>query len=108
MKNSVQINLGRQIKKLRTRAGYSQEVFAEKIDIAINTLSNIERGNAFMTAKTMDRIITVLNIKPCELFEFDEYKDNEDTYKYIISQVKLLKNNKTKLETIKNFLKFVL
>ena len=80
MKNLIQQQLGKQIQYLRKIHGYSQEAFAEKIGIATNTLSSIERGNAFMTAQTLENITKVLNIQPKELFIFSEYTNDEDIY----------------------------
>ncbi len=108
MGNYIQKGLGQRIQKLRRDFGYSQEQFAEKIGIAINTLSNIERGNAFMTAQTMEKIIHVLNINPQELFLFSDDFSEEETYKYIIYKINLIKENKHKLEMLEKFLKHVL
>ncbi len=108
MGNYIQKGLGQRIQKLRRDFGYSQEQFAEKIGIAINTLSNIERGNAFMTAQTMEKIIHVLNINPQELFLFSDDFSEEESYKYIIYKVNLIKKNKHKLEILEKFLKYVL
>ncbi len=108
MGNYIQKGLGQRIQKLRRDIGYSQEQFAEKIGIAINTLSNIERGNAFMTAQTMEKIIHALNINPQELFFFSENFNEEESYKYIIYKVNLIKENKHKLEMLEKFLKHVL
>ena len=109
MKYSIQKILGKRIQELRRDANFSQEKFAEKIGIAVNTLSNIERGNAFMTAHTLDKIMEILKINPKELFEFAEWNETEnDSYKYIMNKIDLIRNNKHKLETLKRFLKFVL
>ena len=62
MSSFIQKGLGRRIQELRRDNGYSQEQFAEKIGVAINTLSNIERGNAFMTAQTMESLLKCLGV----------------------------------------------
>lgn len=54
-KNYIQQRLGQIIKELIKIKGYSQEQFAEKIDIATNTLSNTETGNVFMAAPTLEK-----------------------------------------------------
>jgi len=105
---NIQKQLGKRIQELRKSRGMSQEKLAEKIDIAINTMSNIERGNAFMTAPTLEKIIAVFNITPRELFTFQQEERNEDTYKYIISKVKFLKNDNFKLNILKGILDNIL
>ena len=108
MSSFIQKGLGRRIQELRRDNGYSQEQFAEKIGVAINTLSNIERGNAFMTAQTMEKIIHVLHVNPQELFLFSDDFSEEESYKYIINRINTIRGNKHKLETLKKFVKFVL
>ena len=80
MKSYIQQQLGNRIKELRKIKGLSQEVLAEQIGIATNTLSSIETGNAFMTAQTLEKILEILNITPKELFTFPENTYNEDLY----------------------------
>ena len=60
MYTNIQEQLGNRIKKLRKIKGLSQESFAEQIDIAVNTLSSIETGKAFMTSQTLGKILEVL------------------------------------------------
>ena len=97
MKNLIQQQLGKQIQYLRKIHGYSQEAFAEKIGIATNTLSSIERGNAFMTAQTLENITKVLNIQPKELFIFSEYTNDEDIYSTTLRKISQLQNNRERL-----------
>lgn len=95
MKNELQEKLGLKIRTLRKIAGMSQEVLAEKLDIAINTLSNIERGNAFMTSNTLEKISTIFGVDYSELFNFSVEKDYEKMYEDILTRLKLIKENKT-------------
>ena len=97
MKNLIQQQLGKQIQYLRKIHGYSQEAFAEKIGIATNTLSSIERGNAFMTAQTLENITKVLSIQPKELFIFSEYTNDEDIYSTTLRKISQLQNNRERL-----------
>lgn len=95
MKNDLQVKLGLKIRNLRKIAGMSQEDLAEKLDIAINTLSNIERGNAFMTSNTLEKISAIFGIEYSELFDFESEKDCEKMYESILSRLNLAKNNPT-------------
>ena len=85
------------LRELRKAQGFSQETFAEEIGIATNTLSSIERGNAFMTASTLEKIIDILNIQPQDLFKFSNKKTNQDLYDTIISKINNIKNNGERL-----------
>lgn len=93
MKNDLQTKLGLKIKSLRKISGMSQETLAEKLDIAINTLSNIERGNAFMTSNTLEKIVGIFGIEYSELFDFSTKTDCEKLYKNIHTRLNLIKDN---------------
>ena len=64
MDSYIQQQLGNKIRKYRKLKGLSQEQLAEEIGIATNTLSSIERGNAFMTAQTLEKIIKIFGVTP--------------------------------------------
>ena len=100
MDNSLKKKLGLNIKRLRLNAGYSQEVLAEKLDIAVNTLSNIERGNSFMTAATIEKIVNIFGISYAELFYFNEAKSKKELYKSITNRLNLIKDNEDKLQIL--------
>ena len=97
MTGYIEKQLGSRIRELRKTQGFSQEAFAEEIGVATNTLSSIERGNAFMTASTLEKIIDILNIQPQELFNFSTCKTNKDLYDSIISKINNIKNNNERL-----------
>ena len=105
MKNDIQEKLGKRIQQLRKIKGYSQEAFAEKIDIATTTLSSIETGNAFMTSQTLEKILEILEITPNELFTFPEQMTNDDMYSYILKKLEFVKNDKERLKIFYNFAK---
>lgn len=52
---NIKKQLGAKIKRLRQKRGFTQEQFAEKIDIAPRTLSGIETGENFLTADTLEK-----------------------------------------------------
>jgi transcriptional regulator with XRE-family HTH domain len=64
--------LGKNIKKYRSRNAWSQEQLAEKIDVSATFLSNIETGRSWISAHTIAKLCTVLQIDMCELFKGDE------------------------------------
>ncbi len=52
----------------RKKAGLSQELLAEKLEISQNHLELIERGKQFVSYTLLERMLTVLNVKPAALF----------------------------------------
>jgi len=63
--------LGKNIKFFRFRKEYSQADLAEKVDISITFLSNIERGLKFPKPDIITRIADGLDINVYELFKSD-------------------------------------
>ena len=98
MKSYIQQQLGKRIQELRKIKGLSQEVFAEKIGIATNTLSSIETGNAFMTSQTLEKILETLNISAEDLFSFGEQIGEDEMFSYIHKKLDLIKNNREYLK----------
>ena len=90
---------------MRKIKDYSQEQFAEAIDIAVTNMSSIETGKAFMTSQTLQKILNVLEITPEELFTFSEDVTNDDMYAYILNKLNLIKNNKDRLQIMYNVAK---
>lgn len=109
MNNDLQKKLGKKIKLLRLNLGLSQEKLAEHLDIAINTLSNIERGNAFMTSATLEKISNLFNVSYDELFNFDYNEETSDfLYDKIVSRLNLVKDNYEKLKQIDTITKVLI
>ncbi|MDR0302195.1 MAG: helix-turn-helix domain-containing protein [Treponema sp.] len=71
--------LGKNIKLLRARRGLSQANFAEKANISIPFLSNIERGIKYPQPNILSRIVNALGVEVNELFinnnEIDKSKE---------------------------------
>ena len=73
----IKIALGKNIKYLRFHRQYSQAVLAEKADISITFLSNIERGLKFPKPDILSKISEGLDVEVFELFKPD-IVPNED------------------------------
>ena len=86
MKYQTLIN--KNIKELRLNNNLTQEEFAEKIDISVQGLSNIERNRYQPTASTIDKICNVFDITPVELL-----LAKPDTSQDIIKNITLLLSN---------------
>ena len=60
--NSVEQIIGKRIQKLRQEKGYTQQQFAEKINLSANYLSDIERGNS---SARLDKLVAIINAIEC-------------------------------------------
>jgi transcriptional regulator with XRE-family HTH domain len=67
--NELKVILGKNIKFFRLRRQFSQAALAEKANISITFLSNIERGNNYPQAGTLCNIANALGINVWELFK---------------------------------------
>ncbi|MDR0289677.1 MAG: helix-turn-helix domain-containing protein [Treponema sp.] len=63
--------LGRNIKYFRLHRQLSQSDLAERANISVTFLSNIERGKMFPKAETLSRLTESLNVTVSELFKPD-------------------------------------
>ncbi|GHT95946.1 hypothetical protein FACS1894141_5450 [Spirochaetia bacterium] len=57
------------IRRYRDYRQWTQAELAEKLDISINFLSDIENGKKWISPATMVKFAAVLNIEPYELFK---------------------------------------
>jgi transcriptional regulator with XRE-family HTH domain len=64
--------LSANIKRYRRSRDLSQADLAERLDISVNFLSNIENGNKWISPQTLVKFATALNIQPYELFKPEE------------------------------------
>jgi transcriptional regulator with XRE-family HTH domain len=65
--------LGQQIRKLRKEKGFSQEDFANFINMNRGYYGTIERGEANITATNLLKIIKGLKVSPNDLFPTETY-----------------------------------
>lgn len=104
--NDLKSKLGKRIQEIRKSKGLTQEKLAELINIDIPNLSNIERGKKFMTASTLEKIITVLGIEEKELFDFEHIKSTEELKKEIRENINKLSHKELQFlsKTINNII----
>jgi len=79
--------LGKRIKELRKKAGYTQEQFSELINIEASSLSGIESGRHYPSMLTLERIANVLGVKIKALFEFEHFISTEQMKNTIIKNI---------------------
>lgn len=60
--NCVEKIIGKRIQKIRKAKGYTQQQFAEMIDLSPNYLSDIERGKS---SSRLDKLVTIINALDC-------------------------------------------
>jgi transcriptional regulator with XRE-family HTH domain len=67
--NKLRLLFGQNIRQLRTSRRMSQAVLAEKADISIPFISEIERGNKWPQPDNLANIALALGVEVCDLFK---------------------------------------
>jgi transcriptional regulator with XRE-family HTH domain len=91
--------LGKGIRFYRQQRQLSQAALAEKADISITFLSNIERGIKYPTSDTLSAISNVLGVEVFELFRHD-HTPVENRVLFERFKVDITKNVMETLETV--------
>ena len=75
MAETVEPNVGRAIKRIRSERGFSLRNLSEKCNLSINAISKIERGMASPTVSSLHQIASALEIHISDFFrqEISEY-----------------------------------
>ena len=102
---NIKKKLGSKIKEIRKSKKYTQEFVAEKMGIETKSLSNIERGIFYPTAENLEKISKILEVQPCELFDFEHHKSDEELKEDIL---KIIAENPDKLKQIYKSLQAIL
>lgn len=95
---TIKKNLGNRIREIRISRSLTQEALAELVNISAKSLSQIELGNNFVSAETLEDICNALNINPKVLFDFEYSEISKENS--INEIVKRLENNPQLLKTI--------
>ena len=74
------------------------------MDIARNSLSNVESGRSFMSFKNIQRLIEIFEIEPCELFIFDKTEPSKIIHKEVKKEINSIKNDKDKLMLVYKYI----
>ena len=69
--NTLQINVGKQIQKLRELKGISQQDLAAKCNFEKSNLSRLEAGRVNPTLSTLEKVAKALDVTLAELFTFN-------------------------------------
>lgn len=104
---NIKKQLGLKIRHLRQSKNYTQETFAEAIGISPRTLCFIENGKNFLTAETLEKILTTLEISPEELFAVNHNKPVEDLKAEMFEIINSL-SNRQQVETLYKIVKSII
>ena len=66
---SLQVQLGRTIRKLRERNGFSQEGFAAEVGVHRTYMGAVERGEVNISLKNIERIAAALDLTAGKLLQ---------------------------------------
>jgi transcriptional regulator with XRE-family HTH domain len=66
-----QVLFGRRIRAIREAASLSRELVAEKADINVNYLGEIERGEKWPSLEVIEQLAKALTVSPVAFFEFE-------------------------------------
>ena len=66
------MKIGQKIKKIRELRDFSQDYMAEKLEISQQAYSEMEKGKIDFPVSRIDIIANILDIKPEDIFAFDE------------------------------------
>lgn len=68
--NSLQINVGKQIQKIRESKSISQQDLAAKCNFEKSNMSRLEAGRVNPTLSTLGKVANALDVTLAELFAF--------------------------------------
>jgi transcriptional regulator with XRE-family HTH domain len=69
--------LSANIKRYRGLRNWSQVKLAEKIDISVNFLADIETGKSWISSQTLAKLANIFEIEAWELFKSDKGANDE-------------------------------
>lgn len=99
MENNLDIKglLGKRIKKLRTERKLTQEKLSEMVGFGQRTLSKLEAGKTFITAEHLANLLTALDIRIEDLFNFGYLQEKEILKEELINAIR---DEKVNIETL--------
>ena len=95
-KTTSQQLLGQNLKATRVFLGLSQMKLAEKCDLSTNFISELEGGKAWVSAETLDRIASILEVPPHTLFLPATRPDTASLEKVLSACLRIIEDNNEK------------
>ena len=102
---NIKKELGEKVKRLRKEQGYTQEQFAEMIDISSRNVSNIEQGISFPKPETLEKIVKSFGITTDKLFTSDHIKSKKELLNSINQYINKINSNEKMLEIVYKILR---
>ena len=96
---------GQNVQKYRKHRNLTQERLAELVGVDVTSISAVETGKYFPSADNLSRIVEVLQVQFSDLFEFDSLRSNDEVFEDIISIISAVKDDKKRLNAVRNFVK---
>lgn len=75
---------GLRLRKIREQLGYTQETFAEKLDISVSTIKKIETGEYNISLSIQKKLKSTFNNISIEYLLFGERKDVNNIWSQIL------------------------
>ncbi len=104
MRKTSTIKIGKNLQEIRKSNGYTQEKLAEKIEVSVRYISDIEQNRAKPSYEVLIKICNLFNIGINQIFsEYLKIQENK-TLKYSLAGFEKL--NKKDKETIENLIMY--
>lgn len=79
--------LGKRLKEIRKYRKITQEQVAEYVGIETPSISHIENGKYFPTAENLDKILKILDVRPSDIFTFENLSDKNELIKEMLESM---------------------
>lgn len=89
------IELGERIRKRRQEVHLSQEAFAEKVGISVNTVSRVEGGQTAMSIEIFKKMVEILEADADDLL--GKCPKEKNKYDTLVRRIQQLKENEQKI-----------
>ena len=86
----------------------TQAALAELVGVDVTSISAVETGKYFPSADNLVKIVEILQIQFADLFEFDSLKTNEELFEDVVSIISSFRDDKKRLNSVRNFVKTLL
>lgn len=91
------IELGERIRKRRREVHLSQEAFAEKVGISVNTVSRVEGGQTAMSIEIFKKMVEILEADADDLLGKCPKEKEKNKYDTLVRRIQQLKENEQKI-----------
>lgn len=99
MRKASTIKIGKNLKQIRKSNGYTQEKLAEKIEVSVRYVSDIEQDRAKPSYEVLIKICNVFQVTLDQIFsEYLEAKQNKRLEYSLAGYDKLTKEDKQTIE----------